>query len=115
MIAPESKHRDGQAAKSLPPQSGFPPQACGGAGPGGSSYAAMGPTAMGRDPLGHETWGGETRGGGGFAASVPPQLSVAVSAARSAIGGAGGRLPLPVLVATAAVLGITAGWLIKRR
>lgn len=43
------------------------------------------------------------------------QFSAAVSAVRSAIGGATGRYPFAVLITAAAVVGITAGWLVKRR
>lgn len=50
--------------------------------------------------------------------SVEPetgQLSAAAQAVRSVIGGATGRYPLAVLITAAAVVGVTAGWLVKRR
>lgn len=46
------------------------------------------------------------------------QFSAAVAAIRSVVGGvsgAGGRYPLAVLMTTAAAVGVTAGWWMKRR
>lgn len=51
------------------------------------------------------------------AAEMPQanQVAAALQTVRSLVGGSSGRVPLGVLIATAAVVGVTAGWLAKRR